>query len=337
MNAWWYTTNSLQLISPFFFSTIFSTRSSIFFRNFVSISHLFFFFDEDQFYTQKFSQFREMDRYFIFQSFKTRLQSLTRTWFRGWQKLREKKKKGTKNSSTLFTLRKLLKIWQLPAEGRVPGRWRPRYEGVLSSFSWKFTESPWPNLCPVSVVVHRPWFAARFNLQTERRHGVCRVYQMVVLLRCLANVSTHDGQMCLLLRVRSYPRVLVHGLILPGRPFVSHIFIPSISLSSFRFFFPLFLSFFLLLFFSLEGRRDRAYSSFPNVEEKLVISQNFIVRISFPAFGATRIRVVKSGNMEHGWDNCDFAPWFLLIRFNGSDGNGIDRGGLAKILNGGYL
>lgn len=93
MNAWWYTTNSLQLISPFFFSTIFSTRSSIFFRNFVSISHLFFFFfDEDQFYTQKFSQFREMDRYFIFQSFKTRLQSLTRTWFRGWQKLREKKK-----------------------------------------------------------------------------------------------------------------------------------------------------------------------------------------------------------------------------------------------------
>lgn len=94
----------------------------------------FFFFDEDQFYTQKFSQFREMDRYFIFQSFKTRLQSLTRTWFRGWQKLREKKK-GTKNSSTLFTLRKLLKIWQLPAEGRVPGRWRPRYEGVLSSFS----------------------------------------------------------------------------------------------------------------------------------------------------------------------------------------------------------
>lgn len=249
----------------------------------------------------------------------------------------EKKKKGTKNSSTLFTLRKLLKIWQLPAEGRVPGRWRPRYEGVLSSFSWKFTESPWPNLCPVSVVVHRPWFAARFNLQTERRHGVCRVYQMVVLLRCLANVSTHDGQMCLLLRVRSYPRVLVHGLILPGRPFVSHIFIPSISLSSFRFFFPLFLSFFLLLFFSLEGRRDRAYSSFPNVEEKLVISQNFIVRISFPAFGATRIRVLRSGNMEHGWDNCDFAPWFLLIRFNGSDGNGIDRGGLAKILNGGYL
>lgn len=52
------------------------------------------------------------------------------------------------------------------------------------------------------VVVHRPWFAARFNLQTERRNGVCRVYQMVVLVRCLlANVSTHDGQMCLLLRV----------------------------------------------------------------------------------------------------------------------------------------
>ena len=73
--------------------------------------------------------------------------------------------------------------------------------------------------------LHRPWFTARFNLQTE--HSVCRVYQMVVLVRWLGNVSTHDGQMCLLLRVS--PFVLVHGLILPGRRFVSHIFIPSIS------------------------------------------------------------------------------------------------------------
>lgn len=74
--------------------------------------------------------------------------------------------------------------------------------------------------------LHRPWFAARFSLQT--RHGVCRVYQMAVLVCWLGNVSTHDARpnvpasSCI-------PSVLVHGLIPSGRRFVSHIFIPSIS------------------------------------------------------------------------------------------------------------
>lgn len=92
------------------------------------LTFFFFFFDsaafdEDQFYTQNLAN---LERWADISFFKveTKLQSLMRT-FRGWQKLRKKKeKKGTKNSSnSLFTLRKLLKIWQLP--GRVPGRWRP--------------------------------------------------------------------------------------------------------------------------------------------------------------------------------------------------------------------
>lgn len=82
---------NLFLLSSFprYFQHVRVFSSEISFRY---LTFFFFFFDEDQFHTQKFSQFREMDRYFIFQSFKTRLQSLTRTWFRGWQKLREKKK-----------------------------------------------------------------------------------------------------------------------------------------------------------------------------------------------------------------------------------------------------
>lgn len=72
----------------------------------------------------KFSQFKEMGRHFIFQSWNkiTKFDENV-SWLAETSK-KKKEKKGTKNSSnSLFTLRKLLKIWQLP--GRVPGRWRP--------------------------------------------------------------------------------------------------------------------------------------------------------------------------------------------------------------------
>lgn len=77
-------------------------------------------------------------------------------------------------------------------------------------FSWKFTESL-TQQCSVSVSrwLHGGWFAARFNLQTE--HGVCRVYQMVVLVCWLGNVSTHDGQMwCLYFFVSLPLRIYIY-------------------------------------------------------------------------------------------------------------------------------
>lgn len=163
------------------------------------------------------------------------------------------------------------KIWQLPG-GQSSGTPRSgrsvRYEGwaggsssllvLMKIHGISLTQLVFRVREP--VVVHRPWFAARFNLQTKREGTVC-----VASIRWLcwsaasSPMSVPTTAKCACLFVYSYPRILVHGLILPGRRFVSHIFIPNISLSSFRFFFLFFFFSFFLLLFSLWGRRDRVF------------------------------------------------------------------------------
>ena len=224
-----------------------------------------------------------------------------------------------------LSLRKLQKIWQLPGGAEFRDRLEPagrfvtregRVDPVLSSFSWKFTESPWPNLCSASV---SRWFCivpgSPHGLTSRRREKE----------RCVSRLS--DG--CagpLPPRQCQYPR----------RPNVPASSCTPIRVYSFTvwffpdddsfptFLFPTFrspLSAFSFSSFSFpssssssssspsEGE-ETAYSSFPNVVEKLVISQNFIVRISFPAFGDP-----ESGLRNPGWntDNCDFAAWWLFV------------------------
>lgn len=104
--------------------------------------------------------------------------------------------------------------------------YRIQFPGVLM----KIHANPWPNCVPcVRASVHRPWFAARFNLQTA----------------CVSRLS--DGCAGPLARQCQYPRRpnVPASSCIPSRgsftvwfppsttrPFVSHIFIPPISLPS---------------------------------------------------------------------------------------------------------
>lgn len=234
-------------------------------------------------------------------------------------------------------------------EGRVPGRLEAavrfvtrdgRVDPVLCSFSWKFTESPWPNLCSVSV---SRWLCivpgSPHGLTSRRREKE----------RCVSRLS--DG--CagpLPPRQCQYPRRpnVPASSCIPIRVYSFTVWFFPDDDSFPTFLFPTFrspLSAFSFSSFSfpssssssLSEGEETAYSSFPNVEEKLVISQNFIVRISFPGFGAPNPGSEIQHAFEHGWDNCDFAKDdFLFIRFNRIGWKIIDRGGLVKIRYGDF-
>lgn len=208
-------------------------------------------------------------------------------------------------------------IWQLPggqSSGTLepPGRFvtrEGRVDPVLSSFSWKFTESPWPNLCSVSV---SRWLCivpgSPHGLTSRRREGTVCVASIRWLCWSAASspMSVPTTAKCACFFVYSYPRILVHGLILPGRRFVSHIFIPSISLSSFRFFFIL-----LLLppppFSSSppEGRRDPVF----------IISECRGEACNFTEFYPSNFISCIRGPRNPGWNTVEIIAAMIFCLF----------------------
>lgn len=302
-----------RIFCNFFFSSSFHDifNASVIFLYFFSLSEL----TVDQILKIKFHRNKEHRTDF---TFFTKLQKLnsTRTFTHESDLFsrRDLQKRGEEKIHRFFILAKITKNLTTSGRGRVPGPAGTgrsvRYEGraggsssllvLMKIHGISLTQLVFRVREP--VVVHRPWFAARFNLQTKREGTVC-----VASIRWLcwsaasSPMSVPTTAKCACFFVYSYPRILVHGLILPGRRFVSHIFIPNISLSSFRFFFlffffPFFLL--LLLLFSLRGRRDRVFIISECSGEACNFTEfyrsNFISCVRGP-----RIRVAKSG-LEHG-------------------------------------